>query len=137
MSKSVRLMSDQQLDELLTEARHYNEKNQITGMLLYADGSFLQVIEGDEPILRKTFSSICADQRHKDIKTLFDETIDIRNFSEWSMGFRRLQNNNEVSQVPGMNQFLQANISLESYLYAQNNAAKLLKNIFTYFKRVA
>lgn len=137
MSKAVHLMSDHQLDRLLNKARIRNKKNNITGMLLYADGSFLQVIEGGERAVKDTFTLIQKDIKHKDIKILFEDTIESRHFSEWSMGFRRLSSDSDMGMIPGMNNFLEVSQPLDEYLTSQPHSSTLLKNIFMYFKRVA
>ncbi|MGH1487571.1 MAG: BLUF domain-containing protein [Cellvibrionaceae bacterium] len=136
MSKAVDLMSDAQLDHLLEKARPRNEKKSITGMLLYADGSFLQVIEGPSTAVADTFTRIRKDSQHHQIKVLFEETIKNRNFESWTMGFRRLSTD-EVGTAPGMNYFLQGNENLHDYLLSHNNSGKMLQNIFLFFKRAA
>ena len=63
--------------------------------MLYHEGSFLQVIEGDkEAIHRLYFDNICSDNRHKNITTIFDDEVGRRSFSDWSMGFKQISNNN-------------------------------------------
>lgn len=137
MSKSTSLMSDQQLDHLLNKARASNKKNNITGMLLYADGSFLQVIEGNASAIKDVFAIIQKDSKHKDIKVLFEDNIAARHFSEWSMGFRRLSPERDIPRIPGMNSYLESAQSLDDYLTSQSQSSTLLRNIFMYFKRVA
>ncbi|MFT6867445.1 MAG: hypothetical protein ACJA08_002288 [Cyclobacteriaceae bacterium] len=48
MSSAVTLFSDNALKDLLSKARKYNLQINITGILLYKDGNFLQAIEGDK-----------------------------------------------------------------------------------------
>ena len=136
MSKAVTLMSDQQLEQLLLKARDRNNKYNITGMLLYADGSFLQVIEGDSKSVKNIFTIIEKDLKHSAIKILFKEPIPQRNFTQWSMGFRRLLNE-DIEAIEGMNHFLHGSSTLDEYLSSNQQASTLLKNIFDYFKRVA
>jgi hypothetical protein len=136
MSKAVNLMSDAQLDRLLEKARFRNKQNSITGMLLYSDGSFLQVIEGPSSKIIDTFALIKKDQQHHNIKVLFEEPIQERNFEEWTMSFRRLSSD-ELVKAPGINHFLQGNESLHDYLSMHTNSGKMLKNILLFFKRAA
>jgi hypothetical protein len=44
-----------QLESLLTKARRKNSLCDVTGMLLYHEGSFFQVLEGPEAAVRKVF----------------------------------------------------------------------------------
>ena len=59
-------------------------------MMLYADGNVLQVLEGEEAALLKTFRAIEEDPRHHGIFVLFKDTIAARDFANWSMGYRQL-----------------------------------------------
>jgi hypothetical protein len=78
------------LDALLAESRRRNETAAITGMLLYREGEFLQVLEGDEGTVAATYQRILEDSRHEAI-TLLDRTeIVRREFGDWAMGFQRM-----------------------------------------------
>ena len=74
------------MDRLLQVARTRNAQKGITGMLLYADGSFFQVIEGREEVIELLFRQICLDRRHKNVTVILRESILERSFSDWSMG---------------------------------------------------
>ena len=87
VSTSIRLLSDEELIDILTVARQKNAEHNITGVLLYSEGTFLQVIEGDNENVDAIFANIKNDKRHKNIITLIDEAIPHKNFSEWAMGF--------------------------------------------------
>jgi hypothetical protein len=55
--------------------------------LLYIEGDFLQVIEGEEDVIISLFEKIKIDSRHKGIICVFNEKVKERQFSDWSMGF--------------------------------------------------
>jgi hypothetical protein len=74
------------LDALLAKARVRNDRNKVTGMLLYHSGFFLQVLEGPEAGLIEIFSSIQRDVRHTP-SIQHRKYIDEREFQSWSMGF--------------------------------------------------
>ncbi len=76
-----------ELDRLLERARLRNDLYSVTGMLLYHDGSFLQVVEGPESSIETIYESISRDTRHLNPKILLRQTISRREFSNWSMGF--------------------------------------------------
>ncbi len=59
----------------------------VSGMLVYHGGSFLQVLEGAEENVATVFESIERDPRHDRTKVLLRQTIERREFGEWSMGF--------------------------------------------------
>ena len=78
------------LVKLLTTARTRNRAADITGVLVYRHGRFLQLLEGPTPAVAAVFRSIQADQRHTDVQCVQVGHGARRWFSEWSMGFRDL-----------------------------------------------
>ncbi len=90
-SVAARPFTDDELDALLQQARARNAALGITGMLSYRDGSFVQFLEGPEPRLAELMADISADARHTDVRVLIDEPIAQRQFSSWTMGYRRMR----------------------------------------------
>ncbi|GAB3398613.1 hypothetical protein GCM10027515_04040 [Schumannella luteola] len=80
---------DDALAELLAASREANRRSDITGMLLYRRGRFVQVLEGAEHEVRALLERIRADARHGDVRVLLDERIPTRQFADWSMGYQR------------------------------------------------
>jgi hypothetical protein len=78
------------LDKMLESAARHNAPQHITGMLLYAGGNFMQVLEGEKDAVDETYGRIARDSRHTDLHIVENERIAERSFSKWSMGFRRL-----------------------------------------------
>jgi hypothetical protein len=79
-----------ELDQILASSVRHNEQQQVTGMLLYSAGSFLQILEGEEAVVAETYSRIKEDPRHTDIMLLERSVVTTRDFAHWHMGFRRL-----------------------------------------------
>ena len=75
------------LAELLAKARKNNHALGVSGMLLHHNGSFLQVLEGPEPIVDALFTKIGKDPRHARMMIVKRRSISQRAFGEWSMGF--------------------------------------------------
>lgn len=90
VSASSHLLSETELDEILQKSRHNNTRRDITGMLLYIEGSIFQVLEGPETEVMSLYQTIRADPRHHMIIPLLEERRPQRNFPDWSMGFRRI-----------------------------------------------
>ncbi|MEY4754214.1 MAG: hypothetical protein RJA44_1889 [Pseudomonadota bacterium] len=82
-------MSGAELDAILATSVSHNEVSGITGALLYLDGCFIQVIEGEADSISGLYSRICADPRHYNIYLIYLRPIDQREFPRWSMSFRR------------------------------------------------
>lgn len=87
VSTAKRLMTEDELLELLTVSRSRNKANKITGMLLYSQGTFIQVLEGEKENLDLVYHSIENDTRHKNIIKLISGPIPDRNFPDWLMAF--------------------------------------------------
>jgi hypothetical protein len=88
-SNTSRDVSDAVLDDILASSRRNNAKVGITGLLLYIEGGFMQVLEGESPAVGETFARISKDRRHWNTMVLLDRNAP-RAFGEWSMGFTRL-----------------------------------------------
>jgi hypothetical protein len=78
------------LADILQTAQRINKLRGITGMLLHANGSVLQVLEGEDAEVSTTFASIERDTRHRDIFMLTKQGIAQRQFGAWTMGLRHL-----------------------------------------------
>ena len=87
LSSSREYLSPEQINEILSKSRENNLKNNITGVLLYFDRDFLQVIEGPKTALLELFEIIEKDKRHTGIITVFNKEIKEKHFPEWNMGF--------------------------------------------------
>lgn len=72
----------------------------ITGLLLHADGSFMQTIEGEASAVHELFAKIEHDPRHGGIILMCDEPIECRSYGEWSMAFREITRE-EAARLPG------------------------------------
>ena len=90
VSSAWRELSEDELYDILESSIRHNTQQGITGVLLYTNGRFMQVIEGEEAAIEETYSRICDDDRHKDVFLLSKEVIAKRDFPRWAMGFRRL-----------------------------------------------
>jgi hypothetical protein len=107
LSNAEHDFTEAELTELLTKSRANNERDGITGMLLYKDRRFMQVLEGNERAVKTTFERIKRDSRHSEVVTLLDGKLAEREFPQWWMGFRAIDA--EVARAnPGFSEFLHA-----------------------------
>ena len=125
VSSAVRPFTQPEVVELLKVSRENNEKLDITGMLLYKDGNFLQILEGEESTVLELYTHIARDPRHCGILTLHKGFRDERQFSGWSMGFRDLSNA-EVHSIPGYNEFLNTPLTADEFSANPDRCQKLL-----------
>ena len=103
------------LVELLAVARGANAERGVTGLLLYREGCFYQVLEGNEFAVNKTFNDIERDPRHQDVQVLFKGESESREFPDWQMGFLNLDGI-EVDALSGFSDFLSRDAQPREFL---------------------
>ena len=99
ISQTAERLSEEELSVILGAARANNASMQVTGMLLYAGNTFLQVLEGARPVVESIYDKIFMDDRHARVKLLSAREVPQREFSDWSMGFRRLEEREVTSKA--------------------------------------
>jgi hypothetical protein len=100
-SRSLEPFSEQDLLGLLTRARNRNHELGVTGMLIYAAESFLQLVEGDDDAVEVIWDRIRLDPRHAGLRVLQDGPATERLFGEWSMGFEHPDAESLEETLPG------------------------------------
>lgn len=105
VSSAAGLFDKPALLDLLNKARENNRKLDVTGMLLYRDGDFIQLLEGERATVEALYRTIAGDPRHTGATLILEEYATERLFSDWSMGFRDLSNP-DVQSTPGFSQFM-------------------------------
>ena len=80
-------LSDQELQDLLLTARRRNAELDVTGILLYGNGCFMQVLEGERATVHHLYEHIKRDARHRNVTAYADKAIAQRAFGEWAMAF--------------------------------------------------
>jgi hypothetical protein len=103
-SAAVREFGSRELTELLQVSRANNARLGLTGMLLYAEGSFFQVLEGEVDVVQGLYYRIEVDPRHAQVTQIILEPIPRRSFDTWTMGFYRLARE-ELAGMAGINDF--------------------------------
>jgi hypothetical protein len=86
-SKSIGELDQDILNLILEEAITRNSQEQITGCLVYFNGSFIQILEGSKEKVLSTYDKILKDKRHHLIELLWENNSDKRYFEKWDMGF--------------------------------------------------
>ena len=114
------------LARLLTQCRENNAQKGLTGMLVYSDNTFFQVLEGDRPVVEALLQKLASDPRHGRITKLIVESIEQRSFNEWTMGYARV-GRRELADIPGLNDFFSQGRSL---LELDDGRAKKLLGAF-------
>ena len=84
--------SSNSLTDIYDISQKNNSESGISGCLLIGSNSYLQLLEGPEPAVENLYSKIKVDSRHKKVKKLFEQHIEEKLFSSWSMKFAPFNN---------------------------------------------
>ena len=74
-----------ELGEIFTVARRKNRDLVVTGALMLSGDAFVLALEGDEPVVRGLYATICGDPRHDGLSVIDERTVGERTFGRWAM----------------------------------------------------
>ena len=114
VSSSIRQLNDDELLDILKISRDNNSSKDISGLLLYKGGNFMQVLEGPDDVVLALYNKIGSDPRHKDVSIISKEQINKRQFPAWEMAFTNLDNP-AIRNEPGFSQFLHDEFTADLY----------------------
>src|ERR1700690_2352126 len=86
-SEAAPSLAARELEEMLAESRVRNRVYGITGVLLFVEGGFLQILEGEKEDVLGLMERIERDSRHHDLKVFYEEEVGERAFPSWSMAY--------------------------------------------------
>ena len=109
-SKAAPGTTDATLEDILASAQRNNSQADITGVLLFFDNSFIQLLEGRRSDVMAMYDKIMDDPRHTDVDLMFEEYQEDRVFGDWRMAYvprdrenaRKLCGNMDVTSVDQM-----------------------------------
>ena len=110
-------MTDEELHEMLEQARKKNKTLDITGILLFHNSYFMQLLEGPDEHVASLYDTIRQDPRHRDVQLIGKYSINNRSFNEWNMAYRKLTEN-EVRHQKGFSDIF----------HRRDGSAELLRN---------
>lgn len=82
---STGLAGPSTLNDISESSIERNQADNVTGILCYGNGCFLQCVEGSEQALTNLKNRLLLDDRHKDLEILDFSPIDERRFASWSL----------------------------------------------------
>lgn len=125
-STATRNLSEAELGEILSVAVRNNEKCNVTGLLLYSQGTFMQALEGEESVVDDLFKIIQADERHCNVEEQVRTPICTREFSQWFMGYRALRDSDALA-LPNYAPFFEDGFDVASISSAPGECLYLMK----------
>lgn len=86
-STASRPLAKSDLQRILDNARKRNLEEDVTGLLLFTNGNFMQYLEGPEGGVIKIFELIKKSSLHAQIIEVSRKSIAAREYGDWSMAF--------------------------------------------------
>ena len=90
LSQATRPLSAKALTCLLEQARQANERQHLTGALVYGNKRFIHLLEGEQAVLAAAYARISQDPRHQHLCQVAYYPISVRHFAEWPLAFQTL-----------------------------------------------
>jgi len=108
----------QDIENILKTANEFNQKKNITGILLYHSGIFLQLLEGKKEDVDYLYEKIEKDKRHRNVIKLFTVTGANKIFDKWSMAFRDITELDikMVNEILSWNKLISASRDIDNNL---------------------
>lgn len=98
-SSAVQTVTASDLQELAQQSGPANAEKHLSGVLLYGGGRFLQLLEGEEDVVRELYyEHIVKDPRHECCCVLMIRPCESRLFPDWNMGGLYMQQTEGAAQ---------------------------------------
>lgn len=127
-------MQQEDLEDILERAQGNNARSGITGALVYVDGCFLQVLEGDAQAVQSLMEKIAADLRHETVAVLQAQTVDTAAFANWKMAYVSATSA-EVAQWAGLSARTELPETLENLRLDRRKALQVSNSILQVLMR--
>lgn len=76
-----------EMADIMAACERYNPQANVTGLLVYDRGRFVQLLEGPKAAVEDIYARICNDTRHTEVTLLLNEPASERLFDDWAMAF--------------------------------------------------
>jgi L-cysteine desulfidase len=120
VSTANRTLNQDEVTELLDLTEIRNNNRGVNGLLIYSEGNFFEVIEGEKNMILELFENIKEDPRHRNIMMIFEKDMDKPLFYDKEANF--ISENTKHRQM-----------NVENFLYyikdLDESAQKAVKNI--------
>jgi len=128
VSTATSRISADDLQSLMFISQANNLRFNITGLLIYDQGTFCQVLEGERDAVHDLYEKIKLDNMHNNLIKFYDDLIERREFSSWSMKCINLDQYNKY-EIRGYREF---NDLVHNWNFINPLAAK---NLLLYFNK--
>lgn len=97
-SRPTDALTKEQFRDILNKSQYKNIRLNLSGLLIFHAGKFLQLLEGGKKEVDELFEAIRHDPRHTDIKVVLESDCQFRSMPSWVMG---LSTDNNVAEIIG------------------------------------
>jgi len=127
-SSASKKMLKSDLYIILRQARKNNESIGVTGLLIYADKYFFQVLEGQKEVVSQLFEKISNDKRHYDVQILGESDLDICAFPNWKMAYAT-PSDRELATWAGLHSTTTVEATLKRLKSESSRVSEFLSNV--------
>ncbi len=85
--------TEEEIEKILASCKKNNPPLNITGILLYSDTKFIQLVEGEYKVINTLYDKIKTDPRHDQARLIAMGPIQEKAFPSWHMGARKMLGN--------------------------------------------
>jgi hypothetical protein len=85
--------NQKEIEKILESCKKNNPPLNITGVLLYSDQKFIQLVEGEYKVINDLYDKIKTDPRHDQTRLISMGPIQAKAFPSWHMGARKIAGN--------------------------------------------
>ncbi|MBT8178629.1 MAG: BLUF domain-containing protein [Eudoraea sp.] len=89
-SRATQEISTEDIIDILRKSQSNNADKEITGCLVFNEGYFVQLLEGEKGDVQERFNVIEVDKRHDTIDILSEGESLERQFEDWTMAYLKL-----------------------------------------------
>jgi hypothetical protein len=82
--------TEAEIEKILASCKKNNPPLNITGILLYSDKKFIQLVEGESKVIMELYDKIKKDVRHANPMMISLNPIKEKSFPSWHMGSKKL-----------------------------------------------
>jgi hypothetical protein len=96
VSNASDMMTHEAVRELVDESKKRNREIDVTGVLLYGNQHFMQLLEGDLHVVNALYQKVARDHRHHHVTRIAFYPVPSRQFADWSMNLINLEDHKRV-----------------------------------------
>jgi hypothetical protein len=99
ISKATTTLRPETVQQIANSSAEKNQKADVTGLLLQIGNYFVQILEGEEQTLEKLLRKIERDDRHSELRVIYQKPIRSKTFAQWNMGYFNIEEHYQANRL--------------------------------------